>query len=177
MRVVRMILLVVIWLTLWSDWSAANLISGVLLAALIIAMFDTWQVGTIALRPIRAVRFAGYFLFKLVQSTVTMTRTILDPRDRTRSGIIAVPLGDWPDAVTTLIADSISLTPGTLSIEVTRDPPTLFVHALDVRDAAQVRDEVHRLETLAVEAFGSRRAVAELGEGQLADAPAGGTPT
>lgn len=165
MRAFRMILLVAIWLILWSDWSAANLISGVLIAAFIVAVFDTWKDGTIAVRPIRAVRFAGYFLFKLVQSTVTMTRTILDPRERTRSGIIAVPIGDWPDAVITLIADSISLTPGTLSLEVTRNPPTLFVHALDVRDAGQVRDEVRRLEALAIEAFGDRRAVTALAEG------------
>lgn len=177
MRVVRMILLVVIWLTLWSDWSAANAISGLLLATCIVVVFDTWRDGRIAVRPIHAVRFAGYFVLKLAQSTVTMTRAILDPRDRTRSGIIAVPLGDWPDAIITLIADAISLTPGTLSIEVTRDPPTLFVHAFDVGDADQVHDEVRRLERLAVEAFGDRRSIATLAEDATAGDSTAGTAT
>ena len=62
----------------------------------------------------------------------------------------------------TLIADAITLTPGTLTLEVRRTPLTLYVHALDVRDPAVLQDEIRTLEVLAVKAFGDDDALAGL---------------
>jgi multicomponent Na+:H+ antiporter subunit E len=64
--------------------------------------------------------------------------------------------------VVTLIADAITLTPGTLTLEVVADPLTLYVHVLDGRDLEAVRREVRRLEVLAVRAFGDAEALAGL---------------
>jgi multicomponent Na+:H+ antiporter subunit E len=91
-----------------------------------------------------------------------VARTVIAPRDRIRSGIIAVPLQGCSDAVATLIADAISLTPGTLTLEVRREPLTLYVHALDVRDIIGLQREVRTLEVLAVKAFGDADAIAGL---------------
>ena len=164
MRVVRVMVLVAVWLTLWSDVSTANVLSGLVVAVGIVALVEPWPDGSFVMRPLHTAHFAGYFAYRLIQSSVTMTRTILDPRDRTRSGIVAVPIMECSDAMTTLIADVISLTPGTLTIEVTRDPPTLCVHALDIRDVEQVHREVRTLQILAIKAFGDRRALAMLAE-------------
>ena len=80
------------------------------------------------------------------------------------AGIVAVPLRGCSDAVATLIADAISLTPGTLTLEVRRDPLTLYVHALDTRDVEQVQRDVRTLEVLAVRAFGDDAALAGLAD-------------
>lgn len=162
MRAVRVLLLVVIWTALWSNLSAANVLSGLLVAGVIVAVFDTWHAGTIALRPLRAAAFAGFFLYKLVQSSLVVARTVVTPHHRIRTGIVAVPLRDCSDAVATLIADAISLTPGTLTLEVRREPLTLFVHILDVRHVERVQADIRTLEVLAVSAFGSREAIAGL---------------
>lgn len=162
MRVLRVLLLTAIWLDLWSDVSAANVLSGLLVAGLIVVVFDTWRDGHLVVRPIHALRFALYFAYKLVEATLVVARTIITPRDRVRTGIVAVPLRGCPDAVVTLIADAISLTPGTLTLEVRRKPLTLFVHALDVRDVELVQRDVRKLEMLAVRAFGPPDAVAGL---------------
>lgn len=164
MRVVRVMVLVAVWLILWSDVSAANVVSGLVVAVGIVALFPPWREGSFVVRPLHAAHFVGHFAYKLIQSSVTMTRTILDPRDRTRSGIVAVPIMECSDAMITLIADAVSLTPGTLTVEVTREPPTLFVHALDARDVEQVHREVRSLQVLAIKAFGDRRAIAMLAE-------------
>lgn len=162
MRAVRVLLLVVIWTALWSNLSVANLLSGLLVAGVIVVLFDTWQVGTVAVRPLRAAAFAGFFLYKLVQSTLVVARTVVTPHHRIRTGIVAVPLQGCSDAVVTLIADSISLTPGTLTLEVRREPLTLFVHVLDVRHVEEVQADIRTLEVLALKAFGSREAIAGL---------------
>lgn len=158
----RLLVLVTTWLILWSDVSAANILSGVVVAGAIVAGFDTWRPGRIVVRPLRAARFSLYFLYKLVEASLVVSRTVLAPRRRVHTGIVAVPLNRCPDALATLIADAISLTPGTLTLEVRRDPLTLYVHALDVRDVEQVRQDVRRLEFLAVRAFGSEDALAGL---------------
>jgi multicomponent Na+:H+ antiporter subunit E len=162
MRLARIVLLVAIWVGLWSKASAANILSGLLVATAIVLVFDTWQAGHAVVRPIRAIWFALYFLYKLVEASVVVARTVISPRHGVHTGIVAVPLHGCSDAVVTLIADAISLTPGTLTLEVRRDPLALYVHALDIRDVDQVQADVRRLEVLAVRAFGSADAIAGL---------------
>lgn len=161
-RAARILLLVAVWLGLWSHVSAANILSGLLVATVIVLVFDTWHAGHLVVHPIRAVRFALYFLYKLMEASVVVARTVIAPRHGVHTGIVAIPLRSCSDAVVTLIADAISLTPGTLTLEVRRDPLTLYVHALDIRDVDQVQADVRRLELLAVRAFGSADAIAGL---------------
>lgn len=159
MRAVRMVFLVGIWLALWSDLSLANAVSGLALASAVVLIFDTWPDGAFAFRPLRALHFGLFFLLKLVQSTLVVARTVIQPHHRIHTGIVAVPLRGCSDAVATLIADAISLTPGTLTLEVRREPLTLFVHALDVSDVESVEADVRALEVLAVRAFGDQDAI------------------
>lgn len=160
--IVRLAVLVVIWLALWSDVTVANVASGVAVAAGVVLVAGRWPAGEVIVRPVAAVRFAMHFLYKLVESTVVVARTVLAPSDRVHTGIVAVPLRGCSDAIATLVADAISLTPGTLTIEVRRDPLTLYVHALDVRDVEAVQADVRRLELLALRAFGPADALAGL---------------
>ncbi len=154
---VRLLWLLGVWLVLWSDLSVANVLSGLLVSGAIVATFDGWRAGTVAIRPVRAARFAGHFLVKLVESSVVVAHTVVAPRGRIHTSIVAVPLRSGSDAMLTLVADAVNLTPGTLVLEVERDPPTLYLHALDGRDAARLRRSVHRLEALAIDAFGDSR--------------------
>jgi multicomponent Na+:H+ antiporter subunit E len=162
MRALRVVWLVVIWLALWSEATVANLVSGLVVAVVVVGLFDTWRTGEFVFRPLRALKFLAYFLYKLVEASVVVARTVISPRHRLRSGIVAVPLSGCTDALATLIADAISLTPGTLTLEVRRNPLTLYVHVLHVEDVEEVRRDVRTLEVLAVEAFGAADAIAGL---------------
>lgn len=161
-RLVRVLSLTTTWVALWSDISVANVLSGLVVAALIVMAFDTWRPGRVVVRPIAVTKFITYFTYQLAVSTLVVARTVITPRDRIRSGIVAVPLSGCSDAVATLIADAISLTPGTLTLEVRRDPLTIYVHALDVRDITVLQREIRTLEVLAVNAFGDAAAIAGL---------------
>lgn len=161
-RLVRVLSLTTTWVALWSDISVANVLSGLVVAALIVMAFDTWRPGRPVVRPIAVTKFITYFTYQLAVSTLVVARTVITPRDRIRSGIVAVPLSGCSDAVATLIADAISLTPGTLTLEVRRDPLTIYVHALDVRDITVLQREIRTLEVLAVNAFGDAAAIAGL---------------
>lgn len=152
--------LVAIWLALWSDVSWANLASGLVVAVVVALVYGTWRAGATMVRPVRVLKLILVFLVELVEASVVVARTVISPRGRIRSGIVAVPLSGCSDAVATLIAEMISLTPGTLTLEVRRDPLVLYVHVLHVRDVEAVRRDIHRLEVLAIEAFGDADALA-----------------
>lgn len=158
-RFIHIGVLTTIWIVLWADFSFANLLSGLLVAGLIVIIFDTPKNGTVVIRPIRVARFVAYFLFKLFEASFVVARTVIAPRDRIRTGIISVPLRGCSDAVATIVANAISLTPGTLTLEVRRDPLTLYVHALDTRDVEKVRRDIRIFEVLAVRAFGDADAL------------------
>jgi multicomponent Na+:H+ antiporter subunit E len=161
-RVVRVVWLAALWVVLWSDLSVANVVGGLLVAALVVGLFDSWRDRPVTVRPLAALRFVAVFSVMLVQSTVSVARTVLWPRGRITTGIVAVPLQGCSDAVVTLVADAITLTPGTLTLEARRDPLVLYVHVLDARDLDAVRRDVRRLEVLAVRAFGDAEALAGL---------------
>ncbi len=161
-RLIRLAWLLVVWLALWGEISVANVASGLLVGGAAAIGFDTWRDGELVIRPVRAAHFAGYFAFQLLVSSLTVARTVIMPRGRIHTAVVAVPLQGCTDAVATVLADAITLTPGTLTLEVRREPLTLFVHCLDARDADAVRADVRQLEILAVRAFGGAEALAGL---------------
>ena len=166
--------LVVLWQLLWRDASVANTISGVVVAVLV-ALVSPQLPRTVPrhrVRPVDLLRFLGYFAWLLVVSNVVVAREIVTPRDRIRSGIVSVPLAGSSDLATTVLADAITLTPGTLSLEVRQDPPTLYVHVLHVRDVEGVRRDIHRLQRMVVRAIGSADAVRDLDAAGVGSPPA-----
>lgn len=74
------------------------------------------------------------FAKELVLSGLQVAWLAVQPRLRLRPGFIAYPLTVVSDAQITLLASLITLTPGTLSVDVSDDRKTLYIHALDVGD-------------------------------------------
>ncbi len=80
------------------------------------------------------VRLAGLFIRELAFSVKDVLLAVLDPRRDYRSAIVAVPLDVKGDAAITLVANMITLTPGTTSLHVSDDRSTLYVHVMNVSD-------------------------------------------
>lgn len=160
-RIPYLAYLVLVWVTLWGDISVANIASGVLVAGGLVALFPSAGPGGVsAFRPLRALRFAVYFLYKLVESSVVVGWEVLTPSNASvNEGVVEVPVTGASDAVVTLVANATSLTPGTLTLEVRRDPATLYVHVLHLHSIEETRREILNLERLALEAFGSPEAI------------------
>jgi multicomponent Na+:H+ antiporter subunit E len=172
-RLYTIIWLTVVWVALWEDLSATNVLAGLALAVGLVVLFPLSPPGVAgALRPAAMVRFALYFAWKLVEASLVLAWEVVTPRNRINQGIAAVPIQGVSDTLTTLVANAISLTPGTLTIEIRRRPTILYVHVLHLHDIEAVRRDVQHLEVLAIRAFGSARAVS-LAEGQFDDGATG----
>lgn len=99
-------------------------------------------------RTLAAVAYAGFLLWQIVLSSYQVVKTILTPGDASDPGIVAIPLQASSAAEVLLLASSITLTPGTISVETGTGPGgerVLFVHALSAGDPddlrRQIRDE------------------------------------
>ncbi len=155
--------LVVVWVALWGPITLATVAGGLAVAVAVqLLPAGRGRRRGFAFRPVAAARFVTYFLAKLVEASVVVAVEVATPRNRIRTGIVAVRLRGASDALVTLVADAVTLTPGTLAIEVGGTPPTLYVHVLHLRDVEAVRREIRHLEVLAVRAFGSPAALAGL---------------
>jgi multicomponent Na+:H+ antiporter subunit E len=152
--------LVAMWIALWERLSWANLISGSLVACAVVLV-----ARRASPRPVRhfrvgaALRYLATFAKQLVVANYQVVLAVIRPRT-IQPGIVAMPLRHVSDAVVTLVANSITLTPGTMTLEIERDGDTaiLYVHAINLGDVEAVRNDIRLLETQAIAAFGGRDA-------------------
>lgn len=86
------------------------------------------------------VTFIGFFLWELVVASLRVGYDIVTPDHHMRPGIVGVPLDARTDLEITLLANLITLTPGTLSLDVSDDRQTLYIHVAYLTD----RDELER---------------------------------
>ena len=80
----------------------------------------------------RWISLIAMFVRELILSALKVAWLVLQPRMRIRPAIIAYPLTVTTDAQITLLANMITLTPGTLSVDVSADRRTLYIHAIDI---------------------------------------------
>ncbi len=154
--------LIVMWIALWGNVSVANIVGGALVAIAVLMFADGLQPAPVRhLSVAAALRYLQTFAVQLIIANWQVARAVLQP-SRIEPGILAVPLRHASDAVVTLVANSITLTPGTLTLETERrgDVAILYVHALELADPDSVREDVSELEKRAVDAFAGPKAQA-----------------
>ena len=102
----------------------------------------------------RVLRLAGYFLYQLIVSNFRVMWEVITPRHSSRPGIIGIDLAARTDLEIMLVANMISLTPGTLSLDISDDRRVLYVHFMFLDDPAAARREIKEgLERRVLEAL------------------------
>ena len=94
------------------------------------------------MRFLAYLRFAGIFLIELVRSSVAVSRAILTNDLSMRSAVVAVPLDLERAGDAALVANAVTLTPGTTSLHLTPDARTLYVHVMDWRGDGETVSEI-----------------------------------
>ncbi|MGJ7439805.1 Na+/H+ antiporter subunit E [Aquipuribacter sp. MA13-6] len=98
-------------------------------------------------RAARSLAFAGYFVRLLVVANWEVVSDLLTPGSRLRPGIVALPLRSRSAGEITLLSALITLTPGTLTIDVSDDLDVMYVHGMYAPDADEFRAELSDLES------------------------------
>jgi multicomponent Na+:H+ antiporter subunit E len=128
-------LLTVAWGFVTGNFTLVNLVTGFILAYIALWLPSRmWGEVKYFRRLWLILRLIGVFLYELAVSGFTVAKMVMTPGLNFRSGIIAIPLNTRNDFEITLFANLISLTPGTLSIDVSADRRTLYVHVMATED-------------------------------------------
>jgi multicomponent Na+:H+ antiporter subunit E len=167
--------LVLVWILLWGTWSWANLLSGlaVALGGMLLLPLPP-VVGRTHVRPLPLVRFVGHFLVDLVVSGAQVAWRAIGPGGVRQAAIVRVQLRVDSDLLLTVVAETISLVPGSLVLDLDREQRLIAVHLLharDLDDVARQKAGVLATEERIVRAFGSPEDIAAL---ERAVVPAGG---
>lgn len=144
-----------VWVALWGDLSIANLVWGAVLGGVTLVLVPVRHMAhRVPIRPLGIVRFVAVFFTALVRASAEVAWEVISPTNRINEGIVAVDLRTSSPGLMTLIGNMVSLTPGTLTLEVRKDPPTLYIHVLHLRGVEEVRASVRHFEDVALAAFG-----------------------
>jgi multicomponent Na+:H+ antiporter subunit E len=149
------ILMAVIWATVSGSFTLLNLIFGFVLSLLTLYLLrERFVGGDYTSRARRVLSLVLLFLVELAKSAWRVATLVLRPKMNLKPGIFAYPLTVKSDWEISLLANLITLTPGTLSVDVSEDRSTLYVHAIDCSDVeAARRDIAEGFEKKIMEAF------------------------
>jgi len=150
------LMLFVVWLLLVAEISVAHVLLALFLAWGIPLVCRPFLAGLPPIRqPVAAIRLVGLVTYDIVVANVTVARLILGPTARLQPVFVQVPLTLTQPMSISLLASIITMTPGTVSSDLSKDNKVLLVHALDCDDPeALVADIKQRYEKPLLEIFG-----------------------
>ncbi|AHM04114.1 Na(+) H(+) antiporter subunit E [Roseibacterium elongatum DSM 19469] len=136
--------LVLVWIGLVNTFTLGNLILGVLFG-LVIPMVTApyWPNRPKIGHPIKVMEYMLVVLWDIIVANVQVAMIILFRRERSiRSHWIAIPLDLTSAEAITVLAGTITMTPGTVSATLSADGRSILVHCLHSDDPDSVRDEI-----------------------------------
>lgn len=150
------LLLAAVWTFLQNDVTAGMVVFGVILGVVIPWITSPWWPDQPkGFRIGRMIAYSILVMWDILVANVEVAWIVLTrPNSKLRPAWVVVPLDlRQPEAITVL-AGTITLTPGTVSADLSDDGRSLLVHALDTDDPDGVRDDIkHRYESRLKEIF------------------------
>lgn len=136
-------LLLIIWLLLVNSVAPGQIVLGAVLAVVVpIFTNDFWTDHPKSIRLWPLLRYGLVLLWDIVVANIEVARLILGPSSRLQPAFIHYPLELQSEFAITLLASTISLTPGTVTADVDSDGKGLLIHALDVEDEAALLQRI-----------------------------------
>lgn len=153
---IKLVLLAAAWVTVTGSLTLPNTVLGLIvgLTGLYLVREHLGRVRGRRHRPLRILALAILFVRELILSAWRVTTLVTSPRMDLKPGIFAYPLKADRDFEIALLANLITLTPGTLSVDVSEDRQFLYIHAIDCSDPAATMREIEMgFERKILEAF------------------------
>ncbi|HZH68839.1 MAG TPA: Na+/H+ antiporter subunit E [Flavobacteriaceae bacterium] len=134
-RFLSNILLTFVWVALTGSFAFLNFLFGFVLSFCILWVTTTSRSESkyFVLIP-KIIAFFFYFIYELIKANLQVAYDVITPKFYMKPGIVSLPLDAKTDIEITLLANIISLTPGTLSLDVSDDKKVLYIHAMYLTD-------------------------------------------
>ena len=148
------ILLALVWAALQGEITLLNLLVGYVVGYAILALLARGGVmpSTLVSRTIHALRLATFFAWELLVANFRVAADVLRG-NRIEPAVVAIPLDITSDGEILLLSMLINITPGSVTIDLSDDRRTLYVHVMHMKSAEETRREIkngfeHRVKLL-----------------------------
>jgi multicomponent Na+:H+ antiporter subunit E len=132
-----------LWMFLQVSFTSTSFIIGYILGLIITFAFRRFFNSRFYMyRVFALISLLLLFIKELILSNISVLKTILKPRLDIRPGIFALPTDLKSDWEITLLANLITLTPGTLVVDISFDNKILYIHTLDIDDVDEAVDDI-----------------------------------
>lgn len=145
--IITNLLLAFAWAAFWGNFSPQNLLVGFVLGYLVLF------ISRRALPPSRyfekvptAIRFFFFFIWELLIASVKVAAYVVSPKSTIRPRVLAYKMEASSPAEIVLLSNLITLTPGSISLDISSDHTVLYIHAMNANDEQAAIDEFRRLE-------------------------------
>jgi len=138
------VILFILWMLLVNQFKIGSLVMAAILATLIPLLTSAWWPNRpLVLHPLRLAAYILIVLYDMIVANFEVARIVLFmPANRIRSAWITVPIDLRSPEAITLLAGTITMTPGTLTADMSTCGRALLIHALHAPDPDAVRDEI-----------------------------------
>lgn len=134
-----------IWLLLNNTIAMGHVVLGAVVAILIPWLTSSyWPEKIVIKHPWLLIRYILVVLFEIMVANIEVARLILGQNKKLNPGFIRYDLQLESSVGIGLLANTISLTPGTVSCDLSKDRQYLLIHALHIEDAEVMKKEIHQ---------------------------------
>jgi multicomponent Na+:H+ antiporter subunit E len=136
-------LLALAWIALTGTFTPTNFAIGFAVGFVLLWLTQRVMLPSNYFRKVpQVIGFVLFFLRELLQANLRMVVIVLSPRPAIRPAVVAIPLDVRSDIEITLLANLITLTPGTLYLDVSQDRCVMYVHTMHVDDLDAFRRSI-----------------------------------
>lgn len=153
--------LALMWCFVHGSVTIENFLFGLVLSLIVIKPFkplyrfgeEISLKGAVVHIP-KQIKYFAKLIIEILKANIMVARIVFSPKIDIKPGIIAVPINTITNGGITAIANTITLTPGTLTIDLSEDKSVLYVHCIDASDPDGIRESIKNdLEKYVLEAF------------------------
>ena len=150
------LLLALAWMILTGNFTGPGFVVGFLFGYLCLALMQRHVpvLDGYARRVPGVVGFLFFFIWQVIKANAEVAYDVATPNLWIKPGVIAVPLTVQSDVGITLFANFITLTPGTLSLDISDDRNVLFVHAMYLDDEEALLGDLKEIERRVIKLLG-----------------------
>jgi multicomponent Na+:H+ antiporter subunit E len=147
------LILAIAWVVVSGNFTEVNFLFGMLVGYGILSIASRQiEGGSTYVRKVpKIIGFIGFFIVDLIKANLRVAYDVVTPTHLMRPGVIAYPLSAEADVEITILANLITVTPGTLSLDVSSDRKKLYIHAMYLDDEEGVRANIRELERRVLE--------------------------
>lgn len=137
------ILLALVWIGLTGQFTVENFVVGFGLGFVLLWLSQRVMGRSVYFRKVpQVISFVGFFIWELILANLRVAYDIVTPRHYMRPGVVAIPLDITREVEIVLLANLITLTPGTLTLDISDDRRILYVHAMHIDNLEQFRRDI-----------------------------------